>query len=259
MKYKQVRQVWILIFILPALLFPIQVFGSIDEEVKMQKALEALKQGRNSEAKVLFQEIWEAGYYSYSLFVNTGLLHESEGEWGWALLNYERALRLRPGKEEGRRLVQGVQLNLKDNILFAPGFFDSRAALLLGIFMPWEWVTAGLICWWASFVLLGLARSKGWSFAGQVRSLVTGIIISGLVFFLFGWARQQQISREDFAILLEDSGLHMGPDVSSPVVQQLYEGNKVLLVEGVGDWLLIELGNGKQGWIDKTDLQTISW
>ena len=46
-------------------------------------------------------------------------------------------------------------------------------------------------------------------------------------------------------------------NISSELVFELHEGTKVVILDGLDNWVKIKLADGKIGWIPNTDLKEI--
>jgi tetratricopeptide (TPR) repeat protein len=218
--------------------------------------------GDYSTAISRYAEVEEEGYYSFALFFNRGNAHFQREEWGRAILYYERALRIRPGNLESVENLQKTQLKLEDNFPFVslPSFLDAGKRIPAA-FSPLGWVTAALLIIWLVMAVVLFFRFRGRELRKRrgIQLMIGAVLLGGLFCGLGAW-RQYQLLRTDFAVLLAgETPLRQGPDELSPEIGLLYEGNKVQLLEELGEWRQVMLGDGRCGWAPASSLENISW
>jgi uncharacterized protein YgiM (DUF1202 family) len=65
------------------------------------------------------------------------------------------------------------------------------------------------------------------------------------------------IKNQPAIIFAESIEVREAPNLGSEISFTLHEGTKVQIVEKVTDWALIEIANGKEGWIPFSDLKEL--
>ncbi len=226
-------------------------------EKKMEEAAAALRYNDLRTAATIYQDVETSGFYSFDLFMNRATIYSIQDSVAKAILYTERALRIKPGNKAAQTYLRELQFSLPDhipfnrNILAAVGL-QSFASLLF----PWGWALTGVVFFW---MVMAMQLIQKW----RKISLNKGLILSGLsiAFFLFfiAYLRQSQLTNQHYAIVLLGGGMMQGPDKESPEQLRLYPGNKVKLLEEIGAWQQVELGDGRKGWFPVEGLENIAW
>ena len=65
------------------------------------------------------------------------------------------------------------------------------------------------------------------------------------------------IKNQPAIIFAESVAAREAPNLGSEISFTLHEGTKIQIVEKDTDWALIEIANGKEGWIPYSDLKEL--
>jgi len=226
----------------------------------MQKGNEFYKSNLYQLAIDEYDKLIKQGFEGESVYYNLGNAHYRLGKVGYAILYYEKALKLSPTDEDIKHNLMMAKLNLKDKVDTLPPFF---------IFNIWE----GLL---AAFSV------SGWTIIVYVVFIL--LLISVIAYFFSRTATQQRISfftvggvlvlflltvilltvkmNKEFniknGIIVESSvTVKSSPDSTSKDEFVIHEGLKVHLEDKVDDWVKIRLADGKIGWILEKNLGQI--
>lgn len=226
----------------------------------MNKANELYVKGQFEEAIKIYESLAQEEYEGTSLFYNLGNSYYRTGKIGYAILYYEKALKLSPDDEDVQHNLQLVKLNLKDKIETLPPFF---------LFRIWESVLSSL-------------SSDGWTILSYILFL---IILFTLGFYFFAKnITQQRVAFYSFVFLLvlfltsvgllivklnQESKLKYGiiletslvakssPDPQGKDAFIVHEGLKVRIEDKVDKWLKIRLEDGQIGWVENFSIGII--
>ena len=207
-----------------------------------------------------YSKVLNEGYESAELYYNIGNAYYRQGNLGYAILNYERALKLSPGDEDIRHNLALANSKTIDRINTLPEFF--------------------LFQWWESF--LAILTFSGWIYLSYIfYILLLAVIIfyfftrrpdnQRLAFFsgiavLFFLAVSISISvikyNREFniknGIIVEQSATaKLSPDPDSNDAFVIHEGLKVKIEDKVDNYYRIRLQDGKLGWLPQNDLRII--
>ncbi|NNG27984.1 MAG: hypothetical protein HKM87_10690 [Ignavibacteriaceae bacterium] len=220
---------------------------------------ELMKQGgdyyRNGEydrAIETYEEILNDGYQGTALFYNLANSYYRIGKLGYAILNYERALKFSSSDEDVKHNLSFANLSTVDRIQPLPKFF---------IFDIWE-------------TILGTFSVNSWSYLAYILYIVfllfiayyffaktifqqKVILFSGLgvliLFILTVSLLVVKINRETIekngVIVVQSVTVKTSPDIKSTDTFVIHEGLKVRLEDKLDDWVKIRLADGKIGWI----------
>lgn len=226
----------------------------------MQSAGNYYRNGEFNKAIEIYEKIKNDNYEGTSLYFNLANSYYRIGKLGFAILNYERALKFTPSDEDVKHNLAFANLSTVDRIQPLPTFF--------------------LFEWWES--LLASLSVNGWTYVSFFIYLVLMILIviyffaktifqqklilfSGLgvlvIFLIVVSLTIVKINREETVIcgvLIEQSTtVKTSPDQKSTDAFVIHEGLKVNLEDQLDEWIKIRLADGKVGWIQKTSVEKI--
>lgn len=204
------------------------------------------------EAIASYNKIVDNGYESPVLFYNLANAYFRINKIGYAILNYEKALKLAPGDEDIIYNLKLANARQQDKIKEVPQIF---------IVQWWdEFVTMFTIDGWAVitlifyFVIMGsivlyiFTRSRSVSrltfisgSAGFAAFVIWAIILFSAV--------NRESTREFGVLLTEVQSVKVSPDAGSNDAFVIHEGVKFTVNDKVGDWVKIKLADGKVGWL----------
>jgi tetratricopeptide (TPR) repeat protein len=218
----------------------------------MQTANEYYKNNRYQLAIEEYNKLMLDGFEGTSLYYNLGNAHYRIGKVGYAILYYEKALKLSPNDEDVKHNLALAKLNLEDKVDTLPPFF---------IFNLWEGLLASFsVTGWTIIVyivfILFLIVSVAYFFSRNVTeqriSFFSGAGLAiALVFaiILLVVKMNKEYNVKDGIIVETAVVVKSSPDYSSKDTFQIHEGLKVRIEDNVDDWIKIRLDDGKIGWI----------
>lgn len=231
-----------------------------DSNSIMQTANEYYKNNRYQLAIEEYNKLILDGFEGTSLYYNLGNAHYRLGKVGYAILYYEKALKLSPNDEDVKHNLALAKLNLQDKVDTLPPFF---------IFNLWEGllasfsVTGWTIIVYIVFILL-LIVSVAYFFSRNVSeqriSFFSGAGLAiALVFaiILLVVKMNKEYNVKDGIIVETAVVVKSSPDYSSKDSFQIHEGLKVTLEDQVDNWVKIRLNDGKIGWISEKSIEII--
>lgn len=249
------------VFQIIVLMFFISVSSLLaDVNSVMQKGNELYKNNQYQLAIDEYNKLIKQGYEGASVYYNLGNAHYRLGKIGFAILYYEKALKLSPTDEDIKHNLALAKLGMKDKVDSLPPFF---------IFNIWEGLLAAFsvsgwtITAYIVFILL-LISIIAYFFSRSVNqqriSFFTGagisaVLILTIVLLMVKMNKEFYIKN---GIIVESSvTVKSSPDKSSKDEFILHEGLKVRLEDNVDNWVKIRLDDGKIGWILEKNLGQI--
>jgi len=242
------------------LLIFLSSLAKADSNSIMQTANEYYKNNRYQLAIEEYNKLLLDGFEGTSLYYNLGNAHYRLGKVGYAILYYEKALKLSPNDEDVQHNLTLAKLNLKDKVDTLPPFF---------IFNLWEGILAAFsVTGWTIIVyiifILVLIVFVVYFFSRSVTeqriSFFTGIgltVILLLTISLLIVKMNKEFNTKDGVIIETSVIVKSSPDYSSKDSFQIHEGLKVRIEDNVDDWVKIRLDDGKIGWITEKSLGII--
>jgi tetratricopeptide (TPR) repeat protein len=236
------------------------VFADAEVNSLMKSGNELYKNNQYQAAIDEYNKLIKQDYEGASLYYNIGNAHYRLGKIGFAILYYEKALRLSPGDEDAKHNLTIAKLNIKDKVDELPPFF---------IFNIWEGLLASFsvsgwtIIIYTIFILLLLsviAYFFSRSVTQQRISFFVGVGILALLVIsisLLAVKMNKEFNIKDGIIVENMVAVKSSPDNSSKDEFVVHEGLKVRLEDKVDDWYKIRLADGKIGWIIEKSLGII--
>lgn len=207
-----------------------------------------------------YNRIIEAGYESAALYLNLGNTYFREGKIGYAILNYERALKLSPGDEDVKHNLAFANAQTRDRPEPMPSFFIFEWwESLLALFSLSGWVYLS----YSVFILLLL--SSGLYLAGRkiIQQRYSFFAALGLAVILaclsiISGVKYMRETRISSGIIIQPAvNVKLSPDARSNDAFVIHEGLKVTIEDKVDNWLRIRLLDGKVGWLEEKELEII--
>jgi tetratricopeptide (TPR) repeat protein len=246
------------------LIFALTLFSNlsftqnIDEQ--MQKAGALYRNGEFDKAIKIYEDLRGEGYEGTSLYFNLANTYYRIGKLGYAILNYERALKNSPSDEDVKHNLAFANLSTVDRIQPLPTFF---------VFEWWDSLLASLsVNGWTYitffFYILLMAMIVIYFFAKTIFQQKL-ILFSGLgvltILLLVVSLLIVKINREQNVIsgvVVEQSiTVKTSPDSKSTDAFVIHEGLKVNLEDQLDKWIKIRLVDGKVGWVENDSIVKI--
>ncbi len=231
-----------------------------DVKSVMQKGNVYYKNNQYQLAIDEYDKLIKQGYEGTSLYYNLGNAHYRLGKIGYAILYYEKALKLSPNDEDVKHNLKLARINIKDKVETLPTFF---------IFNIWESVLASLsVSGWTVFVyivfilllLCFIAYFFSRTSIQQRVSFFSGVGVFAvliLVIILLAVKMNKEFNIKDGIIVSNVVTVKSSPDNSSKDEFIVHEGLEVRLEDKVDNWVKIRLDDGKLGWISEENLRQI--
>lgn len=226
----------------------------------MQRGNDAYAKGDFVAAAQAYNAVLDAGYESADLYYNLGNVYYRQEEYGLSILNYERALRLKPNFRDAKQNLDLADSKTEDQIAALPEIFLAQwAHSVVAWFSPTGW----RICTLILLALLGtavviflLSRDYAW----RKGALIDGIVT--LVFMLLCIActisASVRYNRHNQAIVTAPMAVvKSSPEENSIDKLVLHEGTKVNIEETLGEWHKIQIADGNNGWLQADEVTII--
>ena len=217
--------------------------------------------GNWDEAVLCWNGILDAGLESEQLYYNLGNAYFKDGDLPNAILNYERALKRNPSYSDARFNLEFANSMIQDNIEAVPDFFLSVwFSSLASAMSSNSWTAAALVALalcLAMAVMFFAGESGGVRKTGFICAIVA-LIISVACFCFAAGQRAAYFDTDEAIVMSPVSVVKSAPSADSAKdLFVLHEGTKLKVLETVGQWRNIELSDGRQGWMQSSDLELI--
>jgi len=250
---------------IPKCLLLLLLFGSIPllkaQPAALQDSLAKGNQlytsGKYADAVKSYEYVAGKGFESFELYYNLGNALYKSNNITFAILNYERALRLNPKNEDARFNLEMAKKQVVDNIdlLPEPGFLRWWHELISSRPVD-KWGTHSLVSFFVFLLLFAL-----FLFATSIRNkqltfwLAVITLAYSLLTFSFGSSQRSKLVNHNSGVITERSVRMKGsPSETGTELFILHEGLSVQITDKLGDWIEIRLADGNKGWLKESSL-----
>ena len=225
---------------------------SQDNASRLQQAEEAYTKGEYETSIQLYEQILASGQDAFELYYNLGNAYYKNNQVAPAILNYERAAKIKPSDadlQHNLRLAQALTVD-KIESLTVPEFVTGFKSFV-NYYTADSW---GLLS--ITTFLLVLGSLLAFLFLNQrwIKQLALGaasvLLFLSILFFIFGWQQQRWLNSNKEAIIFKPSiTVQSTPDQGGEELFVLHAGTKVRIMERFRDWVRIRISNGNMGWV----------
>lgn len=233
-------------------LMAVQAIDTTDEELLYEKAISEYQNNNFEESLENFEKLIAVGYSSFKLYYNTGNAAFKTGDIPSAILNYEKALLLKPFNEDARYNLEIAKTYTVDMLEIIPEVFFVRWFKMFSLLFHTNiWSLISLLCFTLSLVLLAIFlfsaryKLKKITFIFSVTLFITSIISFSLALM-----NKSLTANNSEAIVFEPvvTGTS-SPGTGGNELFVIHEGTKVEVEDKLGKWYEIKLSDGTVGWI----------
>lgn len=222
------------------------------QAASLKQANDLYAKGDFSGALTQYQALLDSGFVSGALCYNLGNAYYKTGNLAAAILNFERAKLYIPKDKDLNYNLEMAQRMVVDKIDRVDVFFLNRWIVSFGNNLSSDqWAVLGIICF--IVILIGLML---YSFSSKIAlrkfGFVLGILmlLSSAISFAYSYTNKRTITERKSAIIFSPTVTVKGsPDESGTELFILHEGTKVNIIDSLGEWNEIQLGDGNVGWL----------
>ena len=231
---------------------------TVDERAADADAM--YRQGNYEAAIEQYETVFSEGFTSAELYYNLGNAYYRTGQMGLAILNYERALRLKPTMSDAKENLALAQNQTVDRITVLPKFFLVRwIDTLCTVVSPAAWriivlVLVALIA--LSFIAFRLGSLISVRKAGLIVGIVMALLLLLSVLFLMHSTRHYN-ARSEAVVMSQSLTVKSSPEVQSIDKLILHEGTTVTISDSLAGWYKITIADGTTGWCTTDDIERI--
>jgi tetratricopeptide (TPR) repeat protein len=212
------------------------------------KANQEYAQGHFAEAISSYEALVRAGQWSATLFYDLGNAYFKTGDFGRAILNYERALALEQHHPEAMANLQIARDEAR-----ALELQQSWAERYLRFASVDQYcVAAAIAFWFAAFVIVMLIFARRRS-ATLIAALVSCLLLGAISIYAV-YTLERGTNGTALAIVTgKDVQARLATADTANSVLALPPGSEVAILSTRGDWIYAALPNNLRGWIPAKD------
>ena len=217
----------------------------------------AYADGRYEEAAAMYQTLLDK-QPDATLYYNLGNSRFKQGELAQAILNYERALRLKPNYKDAQYNLAFAQSRITDNIVEQDFFLSSWARTVRNSLSERTWWSTSIglfICALIALLLFLLGREL-WLRKTAFHVAWIALLFSLIAGLNAGSLRQRNTLRNEAIITQGVVNVKSSPDRSGTDLFTIHEGTKVTIRETLGEWVNVSVGSN-EGWMKAAHLERI--
>lgn len=185
-------------------------------------------------AEHTFGEITRLAPGAPDAWANFGTAAWAASDTAAAVVGWQRALRLEPLASDVRNHLEIVQSPRIGSFAWVPPVPTSLLLIAIAVL----WVGAWLVA---------LARSAG---AGIGRGFVTGMAAAALLLAAGAITLDERLASRDIAVVRGTTMLRALPALGANAVLTLHPGEMTRRLSRRGEWALVQLQSGREGWIE---------
>jgi tetratricopeptide (TPR) repeat protein len=216
------------------------------------KANQAYANGHFKEAISGYESLIRAGQWSANVFYDLGNAYFRTGDFGRAILNYERALALEPHHPEATANLQ-IARDEAHALEMQSSWLDRY--LQFASVNQYS-ITASVVFWIAAFCLARLIFARRRSAAMVVLLLVMLLVFAGAIFAV--WQLERGSKGSALAIVIgKDVQARLATADTANSILALPPGSEVQILSTRGDWTYAALPNNLRGWIPAKNAERV--
>jgi tetratricopeptide (TPR) repeat protein len=220
-------------------------------DTKFNRANDEFAKGKMPEAIRDYETLVQEKQWSAPLFYNLGNAFFRTGDFGRAILNYERALALDPQQPE---TVANLTLAREES-----RSLELQRGRLVGTLLKNVTVNqltiAATVGWWiAIFAVAGIVFNRRRTFVLGLVAAAAAVVAAGSAILAY----QIDKSQASLAIVTgRDVQARLATAESAASVLQLPSGSEVKVLSRRGDWTYVVLPNSARGWIPSNTVEPV--
>lgn len=231
------------------------------DNAELKRAADLYAAQSYDEAAQIYAQIIDAGGVAPELYYNYANACYKSNKLGLAVLNYERALALRPDYEDARFNLDFVNRQITDKIEPIQPFFLTVWITALGRIMSSNaWAITGIILFCATLILalVYVFGKRRWLRKTAFFCALLALICSCCATAYSFSSKRQLETRSEAIVMVGATTVKSAPDDSGTELFVLHEGTKVVIKSTFADsWVEIRIADGNVGWLKAADIERI--
>ena len=206
-------------------------------------------------ATSIYDSIISSGLESSDIFYNLGNCYYKKQDWASAIWHYEKSLKLNPRNQNASHNLKLTKLKIIDQIEIMPQlFYKIWWNNLVSLFSTKNWQIISIISIWIALIIQLLKRSS--KYKKKYLTVFCNILVLFL-FSIFYSSYEQNYSTTKAIIFSSSASVNSAPTNNSTNLFSLHSGTKVEVIDEIGGWFNIKIGNGNSGWIQKSSCKML--
>jgi tetratricopeptide (TPR) repeat protein len=225
---------------------------SAADESTFAKANRAYAAAQFQEAADGYESLVQSGQWNANLFYDLGNAYYRLGQFGKAILNYERALALEPRHPEADanlRLARDEARALE----LRKDWIERYASMAT---VKQYSIAAAIALWSAVFIVTHMLLSRRRS-AGRIVLVAMSIVVSGLSIFAIFTLENGTRGDALAVVTAKEIEARLATADNAKSVLLLPAGSEITILSERGDWIYAALPNDQRGWIPASSAERV--
>jgi len=239
------------------LLYSLPGMGADDYKAQWKKATDFYLQKQYDSSLVYFEKVAAGKPQNAEVYYNLGNTYYRLNKIAFAVLNYERALRVDPSFTDAQDNLMITQARISHHIAATEEiFFITWWKAITSHTRATTWAVAALISFLLILVSVWLRKfSKAGAKVPVQLPFILGFVC--LVFLSFGTVSSVRSEHSRGAVIMENDAPLMNNDLKGKPTALIPEGTTVKVGPEKGQWVEVVLPDGRTGWLLQTQLTRI--
>ena len=209
------------------------------------------KEGNYASAIDAYNQVIAEGYTSPELYYNLAGAYYRTNQLGYAIVNYRRALQLKPNMSDARENLALAESRTVDRITPMPQFFTSRLiSNLTSRLSPTLWrIITVLLLALVVLCLVGIRAAKSRSL--RKTSLIAGgvLLLLWIASLLLMLKSSHNYNAHAAAVVVQQSvSIKSSPEQQATDKLVLHDGTTLTVSDSLSGWYRIRIADGTTGW-----------
>ena len=231
-----------------------------DPAYDFQKANELYQKQNYDSAAKIYEHLVGQEYYSSEVYYNLANCYYKLNNVSHAVLNYERALKLKPDDDDILFNLKVAQLKVVDKIETVPEIFYVRWIKKISSLLTtdnWSWIV--IACSWIIFIFAAMYLVSSAVVVKRIGFLMAVIFlfITIGVFLLARESYSNQVLQKRAVVMSMSSYVKSSPGDNNTDLFVLHEGTRMDILDSYDNWVKIRIANGSIGWVKSADIEEI--
>ncbi|UZR92828.1 tetratricopeptide repeat protein [Chondrinema litorale] len=255
---KTVKIFGVLYFLL-ILLFNASAQEEIDQQIKEAETYYA--EGKYQQAVQVYENLLKStGKESFGVYFNLGNAYFKSNDIPAAILNYERARKIKPQDEDLLFNLEIANQQVVDQFDAVPelGIDQWYRSFLFGLSSnTWAFLSAVFFSLMLFFFGLFLYKSEVNIKRSSLLGGVLLLIFSALTFMFASQQKEYIVDNIEAVVFAPNVTATSAPNQKSTSLFVLHEGTKVQVIEEKENWVRIKISDGNIGWLEANKVEMI--
>ena len=238
------------ILIINSIIFCLELQASSSSQVDSQESIDSIER---------YLDLLVDQKHSAELYANLGYAYYQQNDLGKAILYYEKAIRLEPHNGEFLESIRMIRSELPVQITYIPDFIIVRLyrnAYNLLNSTTWSILQLLLFACLLYFLYIWLFREL--KYGPLYQWVIFSLLLLSIVLSSFFAYHRKQYEIGGYAgISMGNQIIYQAPDQRSEEVVSIGPGNKVFILDQIGEWYKVQLRDKDIGWIQKDQISII--